>query len=227
MFNHNARIIQITLLAFAMALVSAFGFTPMVSAQADVCPSTGDWVKIDGISAQSYTYNAPEGKLIVESCYKAGTTLVFASYNPGVESVTLITNVDNPVGTGFIDISHASFRLANASTPDPTPDPPSGPTPDPTPDPPSGPTPDPPSGPTPDPTPGPNPGDDPEPTPDPTNEPTPESEGPEEQPVSTPAPVVAPVTGATSGPAALVVAAASTLGLSGLSLGIWFKRRNK
>ena len=207
MFKRNARIFQITFLALAMAFVSAFGFTARVSAQGEVCPSTGDWVKINDIDAQSYTYNAPEGKLIVESCYKAGTTLRYASYDPGVESVTLESDVLNPVEGNFHDISHASFRLATAPTPDPTPDPTPTQTPDPTPDP--------------------IPGDDPEPTPGPTQDPTPGTEDPEEQTASTPAPVVAPVTGAASGPAALAAAAASTLGLSGLSLGIWFKRRNK
>jgi hypothetical protein len=49
------------------------------------------------------------------------------------------------------------------------------------------------------------------------------------QPVaqSSPAPVVAPTTGAASGPATLVISAASALGLSGLSLGAWLKRRKE
>ena len=225
MFNRSTRIILYSLLAFAMAFVSAFGFTARVSAQAEVCPSTGDWVKINDIDAQSYTYNAPEGKLIVESCYKAGTTLRFATYDPGVESVTIVSDVPNPGQGNFQDISHASFRLADAPVPTPPPPTATPPTPlPPTPIPPD-PTPIPTEEPTPFPTPDPNPGDDPDPTPEPTEDPTPESEEP--QPASTPAPVVAPVTGAASGPAALAVAAASTLGLSGLSLGVWFKRRNK
>ena len=114
-------------------------------------------------------------------------------------------------------------------TPAPTEEPTPAPTEEPTPAPTEDPTPDPNPGddpePTPDPTPDPDPGDDPEPTPEPTEEPTPEAEEP--RPASTPAPVVAPVTGATAGPATLIVAAVSTLGLSGLSFGVWFKRRNK
>jgi hypothetical protein len=81
-----------------------------------------------------------------------------------------------------------------------------------------------------------------EPTPVPTQEPTPDDPGsdPTPQPTpaptqviagtpaqATPAPVVAPTTGAPSGPAALIISAASAIGLSGLSLGAWIKRRKQ
>ena len=70
-----------------------------------------------------------------------------------------------------------------------------------------------------------------EPTPVPTEEPTPvPTQDPEGEPPptiaqSTPAPVIAPTTGAASGPTTLIATAASSLGLSGLSLGVWLKRR--
>ncbi|MFU8827607.1 MAG: hypothetical protein ACNA70_08980, partial [Brevefilum sp.] len=70
-----------------------------------------------------------------------------------------------------------------------------------------------------------------EPTPVPTEEPTPvptqdpEGEPPPTVAQSTPAPAIAPTTGAASGPTALIATAVSTLGLSGLSLGVWLKRR--
>jgi hypothetical protein len=182
MFKISTRTIHITLLALAMVLVSAFGFTARVSAQGDVCPSGGDWIKVT-VGEQSYTYNAPEGKLIVESCYKAGTTLRFATYNPGVESVTLESDVLNPAENNYHDISHASFRLADPPTPTPT-----------------------------------------QPTP---TQPTPTQPTPTQPTVTqaTPVPVVAPATGSPSGPGALIVAASSILGLSGISLGVWLKRR--
>jgi hypothetical protein len=62
-----------------------------------------------------------------------------------------------------------------------------------------------------------------EPTPVPTQDP--EGEPPPTIAQSTPAPVIAPTTGAASGPAALIATAASSLGLSGLSFGVWLKRR--
>lgn len=222
MFNARSRNIQITLVLFVMALVSAFGFTSRVAAQAQVCPDTGDWVKINDIDAQSYTYEAPEGKLIIQTCYKAGTEVVYepegdGSFDPGKESVTVESTVLNSQETAFLDISHASFRLADAPPP---PDPGTGPTPDPTQTPTPDPTPDPGTGPTPDPT--------DEPTPDPTAEPTPDEETPPAQTAqATPAPAVAPTTGAASGPAVLIISAISALGLSGLSLGAWLKGRKK
>jgi hypothetical protein len=202
MFKFYTRTTYITLLAFAMVLVSAFGFTARVSAQADVCPSGGDWVKFNDIDALSYTYNAPAGKLIVESCYKAGTTLRYASYNPGVTSIKLDSDVLNPTDNNFQDISHASFRLADPPTPTPTQPTPTQPTP-------SEPTPT-------------------QPTP---TQPTPTQPTPtqpmvtQSTPVSTPAPIFAPATGSPSGPGALIAAASSVLGLSGISLGVWLKRR--
>jgi hypothetical protein len=182
MFKVFTRTTYITFFVLAMVLVSAFGFTARASAQGDVCPSGGDWVKIDGIDAQSYTYTAPSGKLIVETCYKAGTTLVYTVINPGVSSITVTSTVWNPSENNYQNISHASFRLADPPTPTPTQPTPTQPT----------------------------------PTQPPVTQVTPQS---------TPAPVIAPATGSPSGPGALIAAASSVLGLSGISLGVWLKRR--
>lgn len=114
-----------------------------VQAQAETCPHTGDWVKIDDLSGLSYEYIAPEGKLIAESCYKAGShDPVFATYDPALASVTIVSEVFNspggvvctapgvPVpGCAFQELSHASFRLLNdpetpTETPTETPVPP-------------------------------------------------------------------------------------------------------
>ena len=193
----HTRTIHITVLALAMVLVSAFGFTARVSAQADVCPDGGDWVKVNDIDAQSYTYNAPAGKLIYQTCYKAGTSVVYdppgnGSFDPGVASIKVTSRVWNPTENNYQDISHASFRLTNIPTPtQPTPTQPTPTQPTPT-----------------------------QPTP---AQPTPTQPTPVTQ--STPAPVIAPATGSPTGPGTLIAVASSALGLSGISLGVWLKRR--
>jgi hypothetical protein len=79
----------------------------------ETCPASGDWVKVDGLTGTTYTYTAPAGKLIVETCYKAATNVIFNIINPPKKSVTIISEV------GF-DLSHASFRLIDEVTPTPT-----------------------------------------------------------------------------------------------------------
>jgi hypothetical protein len=107
-----------------------------VSAQASVCPEGNGWTSHIQVNSQSITYNADPGKLIVESCYKAGTTLRYATYNPGVNTKTLNSDVWNKSGCpdvngcNYQNISHASFKLAISS---PTPTPTASPTPTPTP----------------------------------------------------------------------------------------------
>ena len=105
------------LIGFSLALLLIFA-TPLIFSQdvfavaQETCPDGGDWVKVDGINAQSYNYVAPEGKRIVEVCYKAGTTVKYETIDPLQSSVTVTTDVPNPTGNAFKDISHASFRLA-------------------------------------------------------------------------------------------------------------------
>ena len=99
------------LLAF-IALLSLFAIQP-AQAQQETCPATGDWVKIEPIDAQSYLYTAPEGKVVVETCYKAGTTVKYETVDPPQASITVTTDVPNPNDNAFQDISHASFRLAD------------------------------------------------------------------------------------------------------------------
>ena len=81
----------------------------------DTCPQNNGWIKVDDLSGYSYTFDAPEGTLIVESCYKASTTVVFETYNPPQESVTVTSTVVNPGGQ-IAELSHASFRLVKKST---------------------------------------------------------------------------------------------------------------
>ncbi len=102
------------LLALIVLLVLCTGIvlvTEKVTAQGqDTCPQGNGWVKVDDLSGYSYTFDAPEGTLIVESCYKASTTVVFETYNPPQESVTITSTVINPGGQ-IAELSHASFKL--------------------------------------------------------------------------------------------------------------------
>ena len=100
--------------ALLMVLASPLLFSQDVAAVAqETCPDGGDWVKVDGIDAQSYNYVAPEGKEVVEVCYKAGTTVKYETIDPPQSSVTVTTDVPNPNDNAFQNISHASFRLAD------------------------------------------------------------------------------------------------------------------
>ena len=113
---------KIITVLIVIGLLIGFGITGLtyfsdrVYAQAETCPDGGAWVKVDDINDQSILYTAPEGKLIAESCYKAGTELVYDTYEPPVDEVTLTSSVLNPVGNNFQDISHASFRLVDGPT---------------------------------------------------------------------------------------------------------------
>lgn len=121
---------------------------PVFAQGQETCPASGDWVKQDGLSGTSFTFTAPEGKLIAETCYKASTEVIFNIINPPKKSVTVISTVGH-------DLSHASFRLVDEPEPSPTPT--DEPTPSPTP--------------TDEPTPNPTPTDEPTPSPTPTDEP--------------------------------------------------------
>lgn len=89
-----------------------------------VCPSGGDWVKIESLSGHEYTYTAPEGYLISETCWKAGTTVDGDIINPPQRTVTVISTVKQ-------ELSHASFRLVKTSDPTNTPKPSNTPEPEP------------------------------------------------------------------------------------------------
>ena len=111
-------------LIIAAILMSALAFSVLygnVTAQGqDTCPDGGEWVKVDGINQQNYEYTAPEGYVIIETCYKAGTELVTETIDPPQTTITLTSEVENPEGNAFQDISHASFRLQAIATSTPT-----------------------------------------------------------------------------------------------------------
>jgi outer membrane biosynthesis protein TonB len=151
---------------------------PVFAQGQETCPATGDWVKIEGLSGKEYIYTAPEGKLIAETCYKAGTEVEYDTISPPQKTVTVTSTV------GF-DLSHASFRLVDEPQPSPTPTDEPTPSPTPTDEPTPSPTP------TDEPTPSPTPTDEPTPSPTPTDEPTP-SPTPTDEPTPSPTPTDEP-----------------------------------
>ncbi|HAF61988.1 MAG TPA: hypothetical protein DCK95_06650 [Anaerolineaceae bacterium] len=122
----NLKTVQkwgIVFAAFLLLFATPIGLLSDVFAQGqETCPASGDWIKVDSLSGETYTYTAPEGKLIAETCYKAGTEVVFKTIAPPASSVTVISTVGH-------DLSHASFRLVDEPNPSPTPTEPFTPTP--------------------------------------------------------------------------------------------------
>ena len=169
-FKWGMVMISLLLIAVTTLLL----MEPVFAQGQETCPNSGGWIKIDGLSGTSFTYTAPEGKLISETCYKAGTSVIYKTISPPQKSVTVTSTVGH-------DLSHASFRLVNE--PDPSPTPTDEPTPSPTPT--DEPTPSP--TPTDEPTPNPTPTDEPTPSPTPTDEPTP-SPTPTDEPTPSPTP---------------------------------------
>jgi len=101
--------------AFLILFATPIGLLSNVFAQGqETCPASGDWIKVDGLSGTSYTYTAPEGKLIAETCYKASTFVINDIINPPQKTVTVVSTVGH-------DLSHASFRLVDEPSPSPTP----------------------------------------------------------------------------------------------------------
>jgi hypothetical protein len=113
------KILIAVIITLTAVIATPYIFNSTAEAQQETCPDGGDWVKVDGINAQSYNYTAPAGKLIVEVCYKAGTTVKYKTIDPGQASVNVTTDVPNPNDNAFQDISHASFRLSTIPTEEP------------------------------------------------------------------------------------------------------------
>ena len=106
---------NILLLALgALLLVASFGSGRTVTAQGqEVCPNTGNgWIKFDNLSGFVFTYTAPDGYLVAESCYKAATEVVYETYEPPQKSIVITTFRH--------EISHVSVRIVPEPTPTPT-----------------------------------------------------------------------------------------------------------
>ena len=106
---------KILLLALgALLLVASFGSGRTVTAQGqEVCPNTGNgWIKFDNLSGFVFTYTAPNGYLVAESCYKAATEVVYETYDPPQKSIVITTFRH--------EISHVSVRIVPEPIPTPT-----------------------------------------------------------------------------------------------------------
>ena len=106
---------KILLLALgALLLVASFGSGRTVTAQGqEVCPNTGNgWIKFDNLSGFVFTYTAPDGYLVAESCYKAATEVVYETYEPPQKSIVITTFRH--------EISHVSVRIVPEPIPTPT-----------------------------------------------------------------------------------------------------------
>lgn len=85
----------------------------------ETCPNTtfteedGGWVKVDGLSGTTYTFDVPDGFEVTDNCYKASTTVV---YGTGDTVTSTVTNHKGKVQ----ELSHASFFLVPIEIPEET-----------------------------------------------------------------------------------------------------------
>lgn len=133
--NRKSVVFAAAVVALSGALVGLSGQAAAVQ-PAFICPDGSGWMKVDGPFGQTVFAPAPDGQLIVEVCYKAGTNSSTYSVEP-VEGVSITSTLVNNGGQ-VADISHYSIRLVPVVTPTPeptvtsTPEPTLTPTPEPT-----------------------------------------------------------------------------------------------
>ena len=99
---------------FLMVATSLILMNPVSAQGQETCPNSGDWIKVDGLSGKNFSYTAPDGKLVAETCYKAATYVIFDTISPPQKTINITSTVGH-------DLSHASFRLVEAPKPSPTP----------------------------------------------------------------------------------------------------------
>lgn len=97
-------------LLIVLGLLLALGLASQPVEAVTTCPQTDGWVKVDHLSGFSYTYTAPEGYLVDQTCYKAATQIVYEIVNPPASPVTVTSTVTNSNGQ-LQELSHASFHL--------------------------------------------------------------------------------------------------------------------
>jgi len=107
------------LLSLLFSLVLTVGAFAAPAPQQDTCPEGGDWVKVDGIDAQSYSFDPPEGFTVGDNCYKAGNTLVSGSGDTVESTVWNKEGCPDAEGCNYQNISHASFELIPDEDPEP------------------------------------------------------------------------------------------------------------
>lgn len=76
----------------------------------ETCPEGDGWVKVNGLTGETFTFDVPDGYRVDENCYKAGTRVVFGS---GPTVTSFVTNQNGKIQ----DLSHASFRLVKKAEP--------------------------------------------------------------------------------------------------------------
>ena len=119
-----AKSVLFVLTVGLVAALATFGAAGTVGAQEQVCPNL-DTGHLSAGNQTSVTITAPEGKVIVQVCVKAGSTQQgdgpeFTNLNPGVTQTTISH-------TSGKEISHYSVKFADA--PPPNGPPPNGPPP--------------------------------------------------------------------------------------------------
>lgn len=109
----------LTVVALTGALVASGGMAAGVQ-PSFTCPDGSGWMKVDGPFGQTVFAPAPDGQLIVEVCYKAGTSQATYIVEP-VEGVSITSTLVNNGGQ-VADISHYSVRLVPVvvESPEPT-----------------------------------------------------------------------------------------------------------
>ena len=119
----------ITAVVAVIAIMAAvwFGAGLFSTAEATVssCPSGGSWTKVEPLSGHSYTWTAPEGCKIVETCYKHSTYTHYKTIAPSTKA----TVTADWHSWHWYDLSHASFKTTCTPTPTSTATPSSVPTP--------------------------------------------------------------------------------------------------
>ena len=87
-----------------------------------VCPEGGGWDKVPTPGDNTtYTYTIPDGKQVVEVCYKAGDNTHTYNVSPTTGSIGITQDqFMNPPQNAYLGLSHASFRLQDSATATPT-----------------------------------------------------------------------------------------------------------
>jgi hypothetical protein len=112
-----AKYVLFVLTVGLVAALATIGATGTVGAGVDqVCPDL-DTGHIDGNNQTSITITAPEGKVIVQVCVKAGSAQQgdgpeITNFNPGVTETTISHSSGK-------EISHYSVKFADAPPPPP------------------------------------------------------------------------------------------------------------
>lgn len=99
------KILKVLLLVI---ILTGFWFEG-IHALTDACPEGDGWVKFYRLDDYAFTYAAPEGSLIAETCQRERNSIFYFDIVPPQEWVTITTVTGGK-------IHYASFRLVEPST---------------------------------------------------------------------------------------------------------------